>query len=150
MLKLNKVYLLIAWVISCFLFFEVAAHASEQDEATKLTFNQPVEIPGATLPAGTYQFKLLNPEAPYTVHIFSADGTRVLGSVVGIPTSRPEATRETVITFTKPADGTPLAIRKWFYPGRRTGIEFIYPKHEQQQLARDQVVNVTSSAKSGD
>lgn len=44
MLKLNKLYLLIAWAISCFLFFETAAHADESNEATKMTFDQPIQI----------------------------------------------------------------------------------------------------------
>jgi hypothetical protein len=32
------------------------AHASEIDQATKLTFSQSVQIPGQVLPAGTYWF----------------------------------------------------------------------------------------------
>jgi hypothetical protein len=32
------------------------AHASETDEATKLTFGEAVQIPGRVLPAGTYLF----------------------------------------------------------------------------------------------
>ena len=41
MMKINKLYLLIAWIVSCFLFFEVVAHADDRAEATKLTFSQP-------------------------------------------------------------------------------------------------------------
>jgi hypothetical protein len=55
-MKINKLCLLIGWIVSCFLFFEVAAHASEWDEATKITFNQPVQVPGHTLAPGTYLF----------------------------------------------------------------------------------------------
>ena len=32
------------------------ARGTEENQATKLTFNQPVEIPGHVLPAGTYWF----------------------------------------------------------------------------------------------
>jgi hypothetical protein len=41
MTKINKLYLLIAWIVSCFLFFEVAAHADERPEAATLTISQP-------------------------------------------------------------------------------------------------------------
>jgi len=36
------------------------ARADEWNKKTVMTFNQPVEIPGQILPAGTYTFKLLN------------------------------------------------------------------------------------------
>jgi hypothetical protein len=36
------------------------ARASVQDQMTRFTFTQPVEIPGETLPAGTYWFQLLD------------------------------------------------------------------------------------------
>ncbi len=38
MLRMKKIYLLIAWIITCFLFFEVAAHAQDSNRtATKPT-----------------------------------------------------------------------------------------------------------------
>jgi len=37
---MKKTYLLIAWAITCFLFFEVAAHAQESHEAAKSTGGQ--------------------------------------------------------------------------------------------------------------
>ena len=33
------------------------------------------------------------------------------------------------------ASGTPAAIRTWWYPGERTGYEFIYPKEQARRLA---------------
>src|ERR1700686_2849085 len=45
------------------------ARASEIDQATKLPFNQSVQIPGQVLPAGTYFFVALPPE---TFQIFSS------------------------------------------------------------------------------
>src|SRR5258708_18518504 len=35
-----------------------AARADEYDQASQLTFSQPVQIPGRVLPAGTYPFLL--------------------------------------------------------------------------------------------
>jgi hypothetical protein len=43
----------------CALLIPVA-RADEWNQATKITFTAPVEIPGKVLPAGTYWFKLLN------------------------------------------------------------------------------------------
>ena len=45
-MKINKIALLIGFVITAVLFFEVAAHADEANQSTKTTFSAPVEIPG--------------------------------------------------------------------------------------------------------
>ena len=151
MLKLNKLYLLIAWVISCFLFFEVAAHADEVNEATKLTFSQSVQVPGRVLPAGTYLFKLADSGDHHMVQIFNADGTEFYGMIMTIPTNRLDPNDKTVITLADQPDA-PKALLKWFYPGALTGEEFIYPKQQEQQLASDrhQDIVVNSTMESGD
>jgi hypothetical protein len=153
MFRLNKLYLLIAWGISCFLFYGVAAHADETDQSTKLTFNEPVQIPGRTLPAGTYLFKLANADDKNFVQIFNADETTLYATVLTVPTLRIEVTGDTAVTFAQSQPGGPNALEKWFYPGRLTGHELLYPKHEEQQLARDRQVDIIAhpgAVESGD
>ena len=152
-MRINKLYLLIGWIVSCFLFFEVAAHADEANEATQMTFSQPVQIPGRTLPAGTYLFKLAPVDSENIVQIFSADGTVLYGSAVTIPTVRPRGTGETQVTLAEQTDGVPYALLKWFYPGRLNGRELVYPKAQEQQLAQDRHENLLAgehSSESGD
>ena len=155
MLKMNKLYLLVAWAITCFLFFETAAHADESDKATRMTFNQPIQIPGTTLPAGTYLFKLFNSEGNRNiVQVLGADDRKLYATLMTIPTIRPEATGDTVVTFGQDPEGAaPEALLKWFYPGTLTGQEFVYPKQQEMQLAQDQkhtlIVNERGS-ESGD
>jgi hypothetical protein len=53
-----------------------AARADQSNQATKVTFSQPVQILGRVLPAGTYWFEL--PEdinEHYLVRIYRADRT---------------------------------------------------------------------------
>jgi hypothetical protein len=76
-MKINKVALLIAFAIASVLFLEVAAHADEMDQCTKITFSQAIEIPGQILPAGTYMFKLADPNDLDVVRIFNSEGTRL-------------------------------------------------------------------------
>jgi cobalamin biosynthesis Mg chelatase CobN len=45
------------------------------------------------------------------------------------PASTPE------VRFMETASGTPAAIRTWWYPGERTGFEFIYPREQARRLA---------------
>ena len=152
-MRINKLYLFIGWIVTCFLFFEVAAHADEVNEATQMTFSQPVQVPGHTLPAGTYLFKLAPVDSENIVQIFNADGTVLYASAMTIPVVRPEATGDTQVTLAEQTDGEPYALLKWFYPGRLTGKEFVYPKTQEQQLAQDRHENILAgehSSESGD
>ena len=82
------------------------------------------------------------------MQIFNADDTELYASVMTIPTTRREATGNTVLTLAQQGQSTPAALLKWFYPGH----EFVYPKAEQQQLAQDRQHNVVANApvESGD
>lgn len=136
-MKTNKAYFLIGLIIASALFFEVAAHADEYDLATKLTFSQPVEIPGKVLPAGTYLFKLANTNDRHIVQVFNSDGMALYATLMAIPTERREPSGESVVTFAEQGNGRPEALLKWFYPGETTGNEFVYSKQEEQELAQD-------------
>lgn len=152
MLRISKLSLLVGWAISCFLFFEVAAHADEWNESSTITFNKAVQVPGKTLPAGTYLFKLVDSDDRHIVQVFNAKGTVLYATIMANPTERPEATGNTVVTLADQGQSEPYALVKWFYPGRTTGHEFVYPQQEQQQLAQDRQLNLVANqqAQSGD
>ncbi len=135
-MKTNKAYFLIGLIIASALFFEVAAHADEYDLTTKLTFSQPVQIPGKVLPAGTYLFKLANTNDRHIVQVFNSDGIVLYATLMAIPTERREPTGDSVVTFAEQGDGQPEALVKWFYPGETTGNEFVYSKQVEKQLAQ--------------
>ena len=136
-MKTNKAYFLIGLIIASALFFEVAAHADEYDLTTKLTFSQPVQIPGKVLPAGTYLFKLANTNDRHIVQVFNSDGIVLYATLMAIPTERREPTGDSVVTFAEQGDGQPEALVTWFYPGETTGNEFVYSKQVEKQLAQD-------------
>src|ERR1700688_4086370 len=46
-----------------------AAQASEADRLTYVTFSGPVEVPGVGLSAGTYIFKLADPETSRVIQV---------------------------------------------------------------------------------
>src|SRR5262245_55109475 len=104
----------------------------------KITFSVPVEIPGQVLPAGTYLFKLADADDLRLVRVFNADGTRIYANLETVSAERENRTGNVVITLTEQSNGRPAALLKWFYPGRTTGHEFIYPKQEKLQLAQSQ------------
>jgi hypothetical protein len=113
------------------------ARADESNQKTVLTFNSPVEMPGQILPAGTYVFKLANSQSNrHIVQVFSQDEKRVFGTFLAISNDRHRASEKTIVRFEERAAGSPQAVKAWFYPGRTTGHEFVYPKTEALALAR--------------
>ncbi len=112
------------------------AHADQWNKKTVMTFNQPVEIPGQILPAGTYTFKLLeSPSDRHIVQVFNADGTQLIATILTINDYRLQPTGRTVVKFAEQPGDAPDALKAWFYPGDNFGQEFVYPKARAIELA---------------
>jgi hypothetical protein len=110
--------------------------ADEWNKKTVMTFNQPIEIPGQVLPAGTYTFKLAESRSDrHIVQIFNADGTHIFATVLAINNYRLQPTGETVVKFAERSGDNPEALKAWFYPGDNFGQEFVYPKQRAVELA---------------
>ena len=78
-------------LVAVFLFAAATppAAAHTNDKLTYLTFNGPIQVPGAVLDAGTYQFHLANPETSRNVlQVLSHDGRMVYAMFHTIPASR--------------------------------------------------------------
>lgn len=124
-----------------------AARADEWNKLTYLTFSGPVEIPGKTLPAGTYMFKLADsPSNRHIVQIFDKDGTKIYATLLAIPNERLEPSDKPVVMFSERPAGTPAAVKAWFYPGNTIGDEFIYPRRQALEIARATNQSVLSTS----
>lgn len=114
-----------------------SARADEWNKKTILTFSGPVQIPGATLPAGSYVFKLADiPGNRHVVQVFDKDEKKIYTTMLAIPNERLEPSDEPVILFAERASGSPQAVKVWFYPGDRVGNEFVYPKSQAMRIAK--------------
>jgi len=112
------------------------ARADEYTKQTFLTFSGPVQVPGMTLPAGTYMFKLADPEGGRrAIQIWDEKGTKMFTMLLTIPDEQPEAKDEPVVLFSERPSGAAQAVKSWFYPAERIGYEFIYPKGQAMKIA---------------
>lgn len=108
-------------------------HADGWNQATRFTFNQPVQVPGHVLPAGTYFFQLIG-ENHHLVQIFRENHTTV-AILYSVPRARYGRRAEAAITLANRGATQPQAIVAWFFVGETEGHEFLYPKQEAQELA---------------
>ena len=103
------------------------AGAETIDKLANLTFTGPVQVPGATLAAGTYRFRLANPESSRNiVQVLSHDGSSVYAMFYTMPDVRTEVTDDAVVTFKETPAGVPPVVRSLFYGDEHTGYEFLY------------------------
>jgi hypothetical protein len=115
----------------------VRAHADEWDQRTVFTFNEPVEIPGQVLDAGTYIFKVVDSASDRNiVQVFSKDENHLYGTFLTVPDYHQQPSGKTIITFEERAEGDPQAVKAWFYPGDNYGHDLVYPKAKAAALAR--------------
>jgi hypothetical protein len=134
--------------------------ADEWNQATKVTFSEPIEIPGRVLSAGTYWFTLLNDDTDRNIiQIWNVDRTQLLATILTVPDYRLQPKGRTVIKFEERPSSTPEALEAWFYPGDNYGHEFVYPETKAKELAKkigrpvlsmrdDLSSNITKPAKS--
>ena len=144
-MKIHKNFIAVGMIVAFALFFEIAAHADLGDQATEITFNQPIQIPGQVLPAGNYLFKLLNGDNLDVVQIFSADRTHLYATLETIQSEKPQVRYDTTVTLVEQGAGRPDVLLKWFYPGNETGHEFVYSNQIEKQMAQDQQQTVVAS-----
>ena len=111
------------------------ARADEANQTIKVKFSEAVQIPGQVLPAGTYWFVMADTEDRQIVQILSEDRSKSLGFVQTMNRERGEATGGVTFTFAERGAAEPAAVISWFYPGRTTGHEFVYPRNVEKELA---------------
>lgn len=115
----------------------VPASAQTYERVTKLTFDAPVELPTMVLPAGTYQFRLSDPDSDrHVIEVLDENGATLVTRLHAMPTSRSETSEVTVVTFRETAANAAPPIRFWFYPNDREGQEFAYPRERALAIAQ--------------
>jgi hypothetical protein len=127
-----------------------AAQGPPADRTTYVTFSGDVSVPGATLPAGTYTFRIADsPANRHIVQILDREGSKVFATLLAVPAERNEATGEPVITFKETPSDRPPAVRYWYYAGEKDGNELVYPRAQALMIARasgQPVMSVDSDA----
>ena len=123
----------------------LASSAQAQDTAevkrlTVLTFSAPVQLPGKTLPAGSYRFEMADiNNAAHIVRVLNAEGTQVIGTFTTIPATmktRDLSSQDSLVMFAERPAGAPQAAKEWYYPGRSVGEQFVYPKDQAIAIAK--------------
>ncbi len=136
--------IIFCFILACAVFLP-SAQASEWNQQTKLYFNEPVEVPGGVLPAGTYWFVLQNNQSDRNiVQVFSSDWSKLEATLMTVPTERRQTTSDIQVELAERPHDKPEALLKWYYPGRLTGHEFFYSARHEREFSRDRKRDVSA------
>ncbi|HKT24215.1 MAG TPA: hypothetical protein VJR04_06400 [Terriglobales bacterium] len=137
-MQTKQVLGLASCLVLFFAVFAAPARADQRNQATKVTFSAPVEVPGTVLPAGSYLFTVMPDDPDHSiVQIWSADHQKFFTTVMTVPNYRRTPTGQPVVLFDRSQPGTPVAVQAWFYPGDVYGHDFVYSKSRATDLAKE-------------
>jgi hypothetical protein len=102
-----------------------------------LTFNVPVEVPGAALAPGTYLFSRPMVNNPNILQVTSTDRRHAYATFFTVPLIARDITDRDRIMFGEPmVAGAPIPIKRWYVAGERFGYELLYRKEAGRAMER--------------
>ena len=95
---------------------------------THFTFSGAVQLPGVTLPAGTYTFEVVNPDTGSDiVSVMSRDRSKVyVLRFTRFVDREPKGKLDATIALGETAAGNPPPVKAWYPQYETRGHEFIY------------------------
>jgi len=112
--------------------------ADDWNLKTSFSVDQTVEVPGAVLEPNTkYIIQLMELQGNRNVlRISNSREDQVISTFMTVDDrSREDLVEDPTFTFMEVPAGNPLPVKAWFYPGRITGFEFLYPSAQRQKIA---------------
>jgi len=118
--------------------------ADQADQASRLSFSVPVQIPGnRVLPAGTYWFEMLNPQSGSSVvKVMNANRTDTLALLLTNSMDRSTISQHTQLNLSDTSQKAPVTLVGWYYPDRSIGHQFIYSRAMEKRIQEGEGVVV--------
>jgi hypothetical protein len=109
------------------LLVAASGHALGWNHENRLTFSQPVALPGVSLKAGQYTFDVASPTALDVVVVRETRSGKVLYMGFTNTVERPRnMSRNAPVTFGEAPASAPRPISTWYEIGSSTGHQFLY------------------------
>ena len=105
-----------------------ATGAMDLRRTTYFTFSKAVQMPGVALPAGTYVFEVVNPNAGADVVVVrSRDRKKVhLMRLTRFVYRAQRGNLDSALSLGETSPGNPPTVKAWYPQGETRGREFIY------------------------
>ena len=115
-------------MLLCTIAFVANGNARSSNKTVAVTFHEPVQVPGAVLPPGTYVLERSHPGAnPDVVQFLDPSQTRLYGKGLAVPVKPAIPTHQVTLAFTESVNGTDQLAR-FYIPGEQFGERLIYDR----------------------
>ena len=118
----------------CFVLLTVSSVSpsgagSTETKAMRVTFSQPVGLPGVGLAAGSYIFQVPDPIGAWdVVQVLSKDGSKAYFMAHTLIVEKPSGLRRgQVVSLGEAVPGAPTPVTVWYPDNESGGRQFIYP-----------------------
>src|SRR6202035_5201157 len=114
------------------------AGAGDVQRRSRLTVNEPTEIPGTVLQPGAYIVKVMDYQDEKTiVQFLNEDETKVIATVLAMRDRRVKTDdAQTGFTYFQRSPDGPAALKSWYYAGDNWGEVFVYPRSKAVVIAK--------------
>ena len=114
------------------------ARADDQGKTAKIELKSPVQIPGTTLKAGTYVFKLSSSESGWNViQVYNADQSSLITTVLAYPNPKLQRTGDAQVLMYAHAPRSGIHVMKgWFFDGDNEAQEWAYPNTVAEKIGK--------------
>jgi len=119
----------------------VYAQLTTEHKRAFLTFSGAVQVPGATLPAGKYVFRIATPANQMVWQVFDAREQHLLASFFYVNTGNRTvqelnaANSKPIVRFYETPRGVAPALRVLYHPWDSAGYVVLYPKSQAERIA---------------
>jgi len=114
------------------------AGAQDVQRRAMMTLTEPAEIPGKILQPGSYVVKVMDYKDEKEIVQFSTqDDKTVIATVLAIRDRRVRTDDgQTGFTYFQRLEGSPIALKSWYYAGDEWGEVFVYPRSKAIVIAQ--------------
>ena len=107
------------------LFAPQSTHAQGLTVGTRVTFDEPIAIPGQVLPAGDYAFV---ERGPALVQIWDGHQEKLIATLLTNAAEQPQFEPRHEFEFEAMGSDRPAQLKSWYKNEESFGREFIYGK----------------------
>ena len=128
MIARKTVYTLLTAALVAVIASSSVGATENASRTTYFTFSRAVQLPGVTLPRGTYIFEIVNPYSEgNVVRVMSTDRRKLFALKLTLQVYRQHASHmKAAIQLGEAPSGNPPVVRSWFPEGETRGRAFIY------------------------
>jgi hypothetical protein len=104
---------------------------------TRMTVQEPIQIPGAILEPGTYLIRMAQTTDRHVVEFWTENREELVMTTFSVGEIMDNYADDVMLRFEERPAHEPVRLDVWFYPGYMTGLQFLYDEDAQNEVVME-------------